>query len=138
MTEAKTKPTTVSVVAFLDLLADDQKRQDSLKLIELMEKVTGKKATMWGPTIIGFDSYHYKYESGHEGDAPKISFSPRKQNISVYIMPGLDKYPQLLEKLGKYKLAKACLYIKKLSDVDKSVLTDLITKSYQEMKTRYS
>ncbi len=134
MPENKTKPTEISVADFLNtFVEDDKKREDSKVLIAMMEEVTGLPPKMWGPSIIGFGQYHYKYASGHEGNAPLIGFSPRKANFSLYLYSGFAQYHELLTKLGKHKTAKACLYINKLADVDHTVLRELITKSYHEM-----
>lgn len=128
MAEMKTVQTEASVEDFLNLVEDDQKREDCFEIVKMMKQVTKKEPKMWGPAIIGFGSYHYKYESGREGDSPQIGFSPRKQNITLYILSG-DENP-LLQKLGKYSTGKVCLYIKKLADVDKKVLLELIKESY--------
>lgn len=122
----KTVENEVSVVDFIHTYVDsDQKKADSLKLIELMREWSGFEPKMWGPTIIGFGSYHYKYASGHEGDAPLIGFSPRKAAISLYVYSKTEKSDLLLERLGKFKMGKACMYIKKLADIDMSVLEGL-------------
>lgn len=125
-TKTKTTETEVNVIDFLDSFVDnEQKKQDSLLLIDLMKKWSGFVPKMWGPTIIGFGSYHYKYASGHEGDSMLIGFSPRKAEFSLYVSaPGNDN-KQLLEKLGKYKMGKACIYFKKLSDLDLDILEKL-------------
>lgn len=122
----KTQITEVSVVDFINSFVDkEQKRQDSLRLIELMRKWSGFEPRMWGPTIIGFGSYHYKYASGHEGDAPLIGFSPRKAEFSLYVtVPGHEN-EELLDKLGKFKMSKACIYFKKLDDINIDVLEKL-------------
>lgn len=136
MAELKTKATKVSVKEFLKSVPDEQKRKDSLVLIDMMSKITKAKPKMWGPSIIGFGSYHYKYESGHEGDMCITGFSPRKAAISIYISGGFKKRDSLLKKLGKHKSAVACLYVKKLEDVDMKVLKELITESYKHTKTK--
>lgn len=125
-TKTKTNETTVNVSDFIQSFVDnEQKKQDSYKLIELMSQWSGFEPKMWGPTMIGFGSYHYKYASGHEGDAMLIGFSPRKAEFSLYVSaPGNDN-KQLLEKLGKYKMGKACIYFKKLSDIDLTILEKL-------------
>ena len=125
-TKTKTTETDVDVFGFLNAFADsEQKKQDSIRLIELMQKWSGFKPKMWGPTMIGFGSYHYKYASGHEGDAMLIGFSPRKAEFSLYVSaPGNDN-KQLLDKLGKYKMGKACIYFKKLSDLNLDILEKL-------------
>ena len=133
MSENKTKPTNAGVVKFLNSATDDRKRSDSLAILELMKSITGIKPKMWGPTMVGFGSYHYKYDSGREGDYFIVGFSPRKQALTIYIMSGLSRYEKILSRLGKYKIGKSCLYIKKLEDVDTAVLTELIKESYQHM-----
>ncbi len=129
MSELKTKPTDSSVDEFLNSIEDDSKRSDCRKLVKIMRKLTGEKPRMWGPSIVGFGSYRYNYASGQEGDWPLTSFSPRKQALTVYIMPGFARYDSLMGKLGKYKTGKSCLYIKKLEDVDLEVLEELIDQS---------
>ncbi len=137
MAENKTKPTNASVRDFIAQIESEQKRKDTQVLIELFEKITGAKAVLWGPSIIGFGQYHYKYESGREGDFMLVGFSPRKANLSLYIMAGFSKYDHYLEKLGKFKRSKACLYIKRLSDIDFSVLSDLVEDSVKTMREKY-
>jgi hypothetical protein len=137
MAENQTKPTKVSVAAFIAKVANGQQREDSKELVKLFKELTGKPAKMWGPSIVGFDSYHYVYESGREGDAPLIAFSPRKPELVLYVGP----YPGdqgLKAKLGKYKSSKACLYIKKLDDLDRGVLRELATASIAELRKRYA
>ena len=133
MAELKTKPNDQSVEAFLDAVADEKKRQDSYTILELMKQVTGEEPTMWGDSIVGFGSYHYKYKSGREGDWFLTGFSPRKQNLTLYIMAGFDQYDALLEKLGKFKTGKSCLYIKKVEDIDLPTLRELIEQSVQHL-----
>ncbi|HEY9044788.1 MAG TPA: DUF1801 domain-containing protein [Ohtaekwangia sp.] len=137
MAEQKTKPTEQSVEDFLDAITNEQVRDDCYALAKMMKKVTGAKPKMWGPSIVGFGKYHYKYESGHEGDSCLTGFSPRKQNITVYAMPAFADHPKLLEKLGKHKATKGCIYIKKLSDIDLSVLESLISHSVDTLKKKY-
>jgi hypothetical protein len=137
MAEQKTKPTTQSVDAFLENVEDEKVKADCFELVRIMEKVTGYKAKMWGPAIVGFGQYHYKYDSGYEGDACLAGFSPRKQNLSLYVMPGFADNSALLDKLGKHKAAKGCLYIKKLSDIDQSVLEQLIRQSVYYLRNKY-
>jgi len=132
--DQKTKPTQKSVTAFVNAVDSERKRADSKTLIQLMSKVTGHKPKMWGPSIIGFGKYHYRYETGHEGDWPLTGFSPRKSAISLYIMSGFSKYPDLMKKLGKHKTGKSCLYINKLEDVDMKVLERLIRESVKFVK----
>lgn len=124
--ENKTAPTDVSVDEFLDNIADERKRADSHRLRDIMEEVSGEPGVMWGPSIVGFGSYHYRYASGHEGDAGAVGFSPRSASITVYIVGGFEGHDELLGRLGKHKLGKGCLYLKRLSDVDESALRDLI------------
>ena len=127
--EIKTKVNDASVEGFLNSVEDDQKRKDSFEIIKMMKQATKEEPKMWGPAIIGFGSYHYKYESGREGDMPIIGFSPRKQSLTLYVGLGDDSENPLLKKLGKYTTSKACLYIKKLADVDRTVLQELINES---------
>jgi hypothetical protein len=126
------------VLQFINEFADtEQKRKDSYELIKLMQSVSGHKPKMWGPSIIGFGSYHYKYASGHEGDAPMIGFSPRKAAISLYVFTGLDKHKHLLDGLGKFKMGKACIYIKKLSDIDQKKLKLLMKETIAWLSAKY-
>jgi hypothetical protein len=134
--ENKTKPTRVSVAAFLKKAATGQQLKDSQELVKLFRELTGKPPKMWGPSIVGFDSYHYVYPSGHEGDAPLIGFSPRKGELSLYMAPYLDGAP-LMAKLGKHKAGKGCLYIKKLDDVDRAILKKVAQASIAELRRRY-
>ena len=136
MPENKTKPTKVSVAAFIDAIADSTKRADAKALVKLMQGATGEKPKMWGPSIIGFGSYHYTYESGREGDMPLVSFSPRKSATFLYIMKGVSGAEALLAKLGDTK-GKGCLYIKKLADVDQRVLETLVVKSVAAMRAKH-
>jgi len=131
----KTNPTTHSVDKFISGVADDNMRNESKMLLEMMSRISGKDAVMWGPSIIGFDSYHYKYESGREGDMCVIGFSPRKTDLSIYLVDGVSRYENELKKLGKYRAGKSCLYLKKLSDVDYKVLESIIKKSYNYTKS---
>jgi hypothetical protein len=137
MAENKTKPTQASVTGFMNSIEDRQKRADARKVAAMMRKATGKRARMWGPSIVGFGTYHYKYDSGREGDFMITGFSPRKQALSIYIMPGFSGFETLMDKLGKYKTGKSCLYIKRLSDVDEKVLERLIDRSVRQMRKRY-
>jgi len=136
MAENKTKPTKLSVAAFVAALADPTKRADAKALIKLMQGAAGEKPKMWGPSIVGFGSYHYRYESGREGDMPLIGFSPRKPAMVLYNMIGSSDSATLLAKLGKHTTAKGCLYIKKLADVDEKVLQALATKSVASTRAR--
>lgn len=139
MAELKTKVNNASVNDFLNSVPDDQKRKDSFVLLRLFEKVTGEKAKMWGTAIVGFGMYHYKSErSSQEGDWPLVGFSPRKQNLTLYVMSGFDNLGNLLKKLGKHKTSKGCLYINKLSDVDIDVLENIVKESFQDSKKRYN
>ncbi|MEO7800488.1 MAG: DUF1801 domain-containing protein [Ginsengibacter sp.] len=138
MATAKTIPTKVKVTDFIDALSSEGQKADSKTLVRLMEKVTGKKANMWGPAIVGFGEYHYKYATGHEGDAPIIAFSPRKDSLSVYLSQQYHAKDEFLAKLGKHKMAKACLSIKKLADVDINILQQMITNSYHSQKDSHT
>lgn len=136
-TTNKTLPTRQSVTDFIASIDNDVRRKDAKTALALMKKVTGEKAKMWGPTIIGFGEYHYKYESGREGDILNVGFSPRKANMVFYVMGSLGDAEPFLKKLGKYKTGKACLYINKLDDIDLSVLEKMIVKSYESTKKKY-
>jgi hypothetical protein len=136
MADNKTKPTKLSVAAFIAALTDATKRADAKTLVKLMQSATGEKPKMWGPSIIGFGSYHYKYESGREGDMPVIGFSPRKAANVLYGMAGPSDSKALLAKLGKYTTGKGCLYIKKLADVDQQVLEAMAFKAVAAMRER--
>jgi len=138
MAELKTKVTKASALEFINKEADKTKKADSLILLKLFTKVTGEKPKMWGTAIVGFGMYHYKSErSTQEGDWPLVGFSPRKQNLTLYLMLGMTDSPDLLKKLGKHKKTVGCLYINKLIDVDLSVLEQLIKKSFLAMKKKY-
>ena len=121
---------------FISNIDNARRQEDSMTLIELMEEESGYRAYLDG-SIVGFGQYHYRYESGREGDAIVVGFSPRKQNMAVYIMPGFSKYTDLLEKLGKHKIGKSCLYINKLVDIDEKVLRRLVKKSVKDMQKKY-
>jgi hypothetical protein len=136
MAQNKTVPTDQSVDDFLNAVPDERKRKDSFAILELMKQVTDLEPQMWGDKIVGFGSYHYKYESGREGDMMLTGFSPRKQNLSLYIMGGLENYRDLLEKLGKHSTGGSCLYIKRLDDVDLSTLKRLIDESVQRIRQK--
>ena len=139
MAELKTKLTNASADDFVAAINSDTKREDSQKLLALFRKVTGEEPKMWGTSIIGFGSYHYKSErSSQEGDWPLTGFSPRKQNLTIYIMPGFDAYKDLLSKLGKHKTSVSCLYINKLADVDMAVLEKLVEQAYRDMKQQHA
>ncbi|MGD0859171.1 MAG: DUF1801 domain-containing protein [Terracidiphilus sp.] len=137
MAETKTKPTEVSVAAFIEAIADPAKRADAKALIKLLQEVTGEKPKMWGSSIIGFGSCHYVYESGREGDMPLIGFSPRKAAMVLYGPTRAGNAPALLAALGKHTMGKGCLYIKKLADVDPKVLRSLLVESVAATKARY-
>jgi Domain of unknown function (DU1801) len=137
MSDNKTKPTKVSAAAFIGKLTDPARRTDAKMLVEMMQKTTGEKPKMWGPSIVGFGSYHYKYESGREGDMPLIAFSPRKTATVLYNMTGFSGSEALRAKLGKHTTGKGCLYIKKLADVDRKVLEAMVAKSIAAMRARY-
>ena len=136
MAEAKTKPTKQSVAAFLRGIGDDTRRRDAKAVTALMKEVTKMKPTMWGPSIVGFGSHHYTYASGREGDWPIAAFSPRKQNLVVYLRSGFAEDTELLDKLGKHKTGKSCLYINSLDDVHIPTLKTLIKKSLAYTRTK--
>jgi hypothetical protein len=135
--ENKTKPNKASVTAFINGIEDEQKRRDARKVAAMMREVTGSRARMWGANIVGYGTYHYRYESGREGDFLITGFSPRKHALTLYIIPGFKHFESLLSKLGKYKTGKSCLYIKRLSDVDQKVLKRLIAASVKHMRMNY-
>lgn len=134
MAENKTKPTAKSVPEFLEHIEDPKRKADSINLASMMERITGSQPKMWGGSIVGFGNYRYKYASGREGDWFLAGFSPRKQNLTIYIMGYLEFYTDLLESLGKFKHGKGCLYIKRLEDIDIKVLETLITTSIDRLK----
>jgi len=136
MAENKTKLTEISVSAYIEALTNQTSRADAKALVQLMQRATGEKPKMWGPSIIGFGSYHYKYDSGREGDAPIIGFSPRKAATVLYNTAGCGDREALLAKLGKHTTGKGCLYIKKLADVDQGVLGALVVKSVAASRAR--
>jgi hypothetical protein len=131
MAELKTQRGDGSVDAFIDAIEDERKREDSKALVALMEKVTGEKGALWGPSIVGFGDLHYKYESGREGDWFRVGFSPRKQNLTLYVTDYIKEDDPLLAKLGKFTTGKACIYVKRLDDVDTGVLGELVKRSYE-------
>jgi hypothetical protein len=133
MAQLKTQRNDKNVADFLNTVPDEAKREDSFSVLELMEGVTGSKAEMWGDSIVGFGSYRYKYASGRDAEWFLTGFSPRKQNLTLYIMSGFDEYDDLLGKLGKHSTGKSCLYIKRLEDVDQDVLRELVSKSVEHM-----
>jgi hypothetical protein len=134
MAEMKTKPTNESVEKFLNKVSDEERRADCFAVAKIMEEITGEKPKMWGPSIVGFGSYHYKYASGREGDWPITGFSPRKKDLTLYLMMGYEKYKDLLEKLGKHSGGKSCLYINRLSDVHVPTLKKVIKVSVKDLK----
>jgi hypothetical protein len=134
MAELKTKVNNASVKQFLNTIEDDDVKKDCIEISKMMEQVTKEKPKMWGASIVGFGSYHYKGASGREGDWMLTGFSPRKQNITLYIIAGFNKQGSLLKKLGKHTTSKGCLYIKRLADVDKKLLKQLVTDSVRTMK----
>jgi len=136
MAENKTKPGKESIDKFLSTF-EPSIQEDCKTLIKIMKKISGKEPVLWGGSMIGFGSYHYKYASGHEGDSFLTGFAPRKANLTIYGMTGFDRHKELMEKLGKYKTAKSCLYIKKLSDVDVKILEKLIAETYKCMLEHY-
>jgi len=138
VTEPKTQKTTNSVQAFVNTIEDERKRADSQLLIDLLRQVTGVEPVMWGESIIGFGEYHYRYASGREGNWPLTAFSPRKQNITIYLNYGFEEDVELMSKLGRYKTGKACLYIKNLTDIDTDVLRQVVARSIDKTKSLYS
>ena len=137
MPENKTKPTSVSVDDFLDAVPDEGRRADAKRIRDMMERISGSPATMWGPSIVGFGRYHYRYDSGHEGEAPRIGFSPRAKELVLYLIGGFPRHQPLMDRLGKYRTGKSCLYLKRLADVDESVLEALVGESLDYMRVKY-
>lgn len=137
MTENKTKATSADPKGFIDSVEHDVRRSDAETLLQVFGEVTGLEPRMWGPSIIGFGRYHYKYESGREGEFLMTGFSPRKADQVVYIMPGYTDHSAILDRIGKYKIGKSCLYINKLADVDMGVLKELIRAGFDDMKEKY-
>lgn len=135
--ENKTQATKASVAAFIDAVADPEQRKDAKTIAALMQKHSGEKPAMWGPSIIGFGQYSYKYDSGRQGDMCRIGFSPRKGQTVLYMINGYDDAPDLMAKLGKFKTGKSCLYVKKLADIDMAVLEQLIVRSLKYMDEKY-
>ena len=134
MAELKTKPTGESVKDFINRIPDEERRADCVQVAKLMEEITGKKPKMWGTSIVGFGTYHYKYASGREGDWPVTGFSPRKKDLTLYLMMGFEKHAELMKKLGKCSTSKSCLYIKRLSDVHVPTLKKLIKESVKQLE----
>ena len=135
--ENKTRPTGDDVATWLEGVDSDTRRKDAFTLLALMKRITGCEPVLWGPSIVGFDQYHYTYGSGREGDWCLTGFSPRKANLAVYIMGGLDRYDDLLDRLGKHKTGKSCLHVNKLANIDMSVLEELITRDVAYMRETY-
>jgi hypothetical protein len=137
MAKNKTEATASSVIDFINAVDDEVKRNDSFEIIKIMQQATGLEAKMWGPSIIGFGTYHYKYASGHEGDAPLAGFSPRKGAISIYLSLSAENREELLPKFGKYKSDKGCIYIKKLTDIDAEILKKMVLLSVENLNELY-
>ncbi|SFS21648.1 DUF1801 domain-containing protein [Yoonia litorea] len=137
MAENKTQATDQSVTAFIAAVDHPTRRQDAATLDDLFRRVTGFKPQMWGPSLIGYGKYHYVYDSGREGDFLATGFSPRKANLSVYIMPGYTDFSEILSRLGKHKIGKSCLYINKLSDIDLDVLEELVRAGLQDLDSKW-
>ncbi len=137
MSDLKTRPTASSVDAFIDDLDDEHKRADCRNLACMMAEITGASGVMWGSSIVGFGSYHYRYASGREGDFFETGFSPRKRALTLYVMAGFSAYGDLLERLGKYSVGKSCLYVKRLADVDLDVLREMLTQSVSYIRAKY-
>jgi len=137
MPEPKTRPTTASVTGFIQRQPDEQTRADCLTLVALMEQVTGEKAVMWGPSIIGFGAYRLGYADGSEADWPIAAFSPRKKDLTIYLMDVFERRPELMKKLGKHRTGKVCLYIRRLADVDMKVLKELVVASVRYRREKH-
>lgn len=137
MAQNKTQPTAISVDAFIAAVSDPHKQGDARRLAAIMERLTGEPAKMWGPSIVGFGSYRYRYDSGREGEAARIGFSPRAKELVIYLVDGYEQSGDLLARLGKHRIGKSCLYIKKLADVDMTVLEELIAASLSTMDEKY-
>ncbi|PWB62351.1 MAG: hypothetical protein C3F16_06745 [Betaproteobacteria bacterium] len=136
MAEAKTRPTKASVAAFLAAVPDEQRRKDGQAVAKLLREVTGEKPVLWGSNIVGFGTYVYRYADGREGEWPIVGFSPRKSELVVYVMPGFERYADLLARLGKHRTGKSCLYLKKLADVDLAVLKEIVSRSVAAMEKK--
>ena len=136
MAETKTKPTEVGVESFIDAVENPTRREDARTVCAMMERITGEEPRMWGPSIIGFGSYHYRYDSGHEGIACRLGFSPRKAQLVLYVLTETEGEAELLARLGKHKIGKCCLYINKLADVDMGVLETLTRRAWDRMNRR--
>ena len=137
MAENKTQPTAASADSFLDGIPDAVRRTDARKVRAMMERISGFPATMWGPSIVGFGRYHYRYDSGRQGEAQRIGFSPRAKELVLYLIGGFPRHQALMDRLGKYRTGKACLYLKRLADVDEAVLEELIGEALAYMREKY-
>lgn len=137
MTTLKTARTTASVQRFLKTVADERRRAECQTILRIMKRITRQDPAMWGTSIVGFGSYHYRYASGREGDWPLTGFSPRKQALTIYVMAGFKRYPELMRRLGKHSTGSSCLYVKRLDDIDLGVLEELIRESVAHMKRTY-
>lgn len=137
MSQRKTTQNEANVNAFLDAVENPQRRADARRLLALMQEITGEPPKMWGSSIVGFGSYRYRYASGREGEWPRVGFAPRKRNLVIYIMPGFAAYGALLDRLGKFRTGKSCLYVNRLDDLAPDVLEELVRESLREMQRRY-
>lgn len=135
--ENKTRPTAVSVDAFLDAVPDPQRREDAKAICAMMERLSGHPAMMWGPSIVGFGKYRYKYDSGREGEFARIGFSPRSKELVLYLIGGFPRHQEIMDRLGKYRTGKSCLYVKRLSDIDQDALEELVTRGLAYMCEKY-
>ncbi|HKJ02733.1 MAG TPA: DUF1801 domain-containing protein [Longimicrobiales bacterium] len=138
MAEPKTRRTSASVEEFLAGVAHEKRREDCRAVVDLMREITGEEPALWGDSLIGFGSYHYRYESGREGDWPLTGVSPRKQSLTLYIMPGFHRYEELMAGLGRYRTGKSCLYVNRLEDLHLPTLRKLIDQSVKHMRKRYA
>ena len=138
MAKLKTQVTNQDVIEFVEAIEHDRKKAEAFQILDMMKEITGMEPRMWGPSIIGFGSYHYKYESGHEGDAALLSFSPRKAKHVLYVLNQFEGQEALLEKVGKYKTGRVCLYINKLADVDFEVLREICKSAFEHAKKQYN
>ncbi len=136
MATLKTTPSDSNVIAYLQAIEDEGKRKDALQILEMMQRISDEKPMLWGGSMIGFGTYHYKYASGREGDWFLTGFSPRKQALTLYIMSGFSRYDDLMQQLGKFKTGKSCLYVKRLADIDLTILEQLIRESVDHMRTK--
>ena len=135
--DMKTKVNDGDVKKFINSVENEKRKKDALLILTLMQEITGLEAKMWGTSMVGFGEYHYKYDSGREGDMFMVGFSPRKQNLAIYIMPGFGRFETLMNKLGKYKTGKSCLYLNKLEDIEMNILKELVKESFQYMQKKY-